>query len=157
VLLDYRSPSVVWSTLSGEVSIVWLGGWKHGSSSSLMCFLNAILVLCVPAGGSPPFCTTTNRLSLMIGGREQPRWPLIRIKKGLNSLIISRAWIIWNHHNRCVFDGVRPNMVEVLTLVSEERRHWMMAGAWGLSHLMAPIPGDQSLYRLYYHSQPHPL
>jgi hypothetical protein len=27
------------------------------------------------------------------------------IKKGLNSLIALGAWIIWDHRNKCIFDG----------------------------------------------------
>jgi hypothetical protein len=49
-------------------------------------------------------------------------------RKGLNSLIILGAWILWNHRNRCVFDGAAPNMVESLILLGNERRMWMMAG-----------------------------
>ena len=64
------------------------------------------------------------------------------IGKGLNSLIILGAWIIWNHRNRCVFDGVNPNMAEALILAGEERRHWTMAGARGLSYLTAPLGGE---------------
>jgi hypothetical protein len=33
-------------------------------------------------------------------------------------------------------------MVESLTLLGEERRLWMLAGARGLSHLMVPLPGS---------------
>jgi hypothetical protein len=62
-------------------------------------------------------------------------------RKGLNSLIILGAWILWNHCNRCVFDGAAPNMVESLILFGNERRIWMMAGARGLSHLMPPFSG----------------
>jgi hypothetical protein len=29
----------------------------------------------------------------------------LMVKKGLSSLISSGAWMIWNHRNRCVFDG----------------------------------------------------
>jgi hypothetical protein len=43
-------------------------------------------------------------------------------RKGLNSLIILGAWVIWKHRNRCVFDGASPNMVEALILLGEERR-----------------------------------
>jgi hypothetical protein len=62
-------------------------------------------------------------------------------RKGLNSLIILGAWVIWKHRNRCVFDGASPNMVEALILLGEECRLWMMVGARGLSHLMAVLPG----------------
>jgi hypothetical protein len=43
--------------------------------------------------------------------------------------------------NKCVFEGVSPNMVESLILLGEECRLWMLVGARGLSHLMAPLPG----------------
>jgi len=48
-------------------------------------------------------------------------------KKELNSLIILGAWIIWNHHNRCVFDGTPPNLAGALLLASEEQRYWSLA------------------------------
>jgi hypothetical protein len=48
-------------------------------------------------------------------------------KPGLNSLIILGAWTIWNHRNKCVFDGVNPNMAEALIMLGEECRFWMMA------------------------------
>jgi hypothetical protein len=35
-------------------------------------------------------------------------------RRGLNSLIILGAWILWNHRNWCVFDGAAPHMVESL-------------------------------------------
>jgi hypothetical protein len=50
-------------------------------------------------------------------------------RRGLNSLIILGAWILWNHRNRCVFDGATPNMVDSLILLRNERRMWIMAGA----------------------------
>jgi hypothetical protein len=62
-------------------------------------------------------------------------------KKGLNSLVILGAWIIWNHRNRCVFDGDSPNLTKALILAGEERQMWKMAGARGLSFLMAPLLG----------------
>jgi hypothetical protein len=67
------------------------------------------------------------------------------IKKGLNSLIILGAWVIWNHRNRCVFGHALPNMVEVLTWVGEARRLWTMTGARGLSYLMAAPSQEVSL------------
>jgi hypothetical protein len=34
------------------------------------------------------------------------------LRRGLNSLIILGAWVIWRHRNNCVFDGVSPNLFE---------------------------------------------
>jgi hypothetical protein len=63
-------------------------------------------------------------------------------KRRLNSLIILGAWTIWNNRNKCVFDGINPNMAEALILLREEHRLWMMVGVRGLSHLMAPLSGS---------------
>uniref|UniRef100_K3XR34 Uncharacterized protein n=1 Tax=Setaria italica TaxID=4555 RepID=K3XR34_SETIT len=41
-------------------------------------------------------------------------------RKGLNSVIILGAWCIWNHHNRCVFDGIQLSLNEVLASVRDE-------------------------------------
>ena len=54
-------------------------------------------------------------------------------KKGLNSLIILGAWTIWNHRNRCVFDGTPPSLAGALLLASEEQRFWKLAKAQGSS------------------------
>jgi hypothetical protein len=59
-------------------------------------------------------------------------------RRGLNSLIILGAWTIWNHRNRCVFDGASPSMVKILIQAGEDQRQWMIAGARELSHLVAP-------------------
>uniref|UniRef100_A0A0A9ALC0 Uncharacterized protein n=1 Tax=Arundo donax TaxID=35708 RepID=A0A0A9ALC0_ARUDO len=57
-----------------------------------------------------------------------------------STLIMLGAWILWNHRNRCVFDGVTPNLAGVLISADEEYRLWRMAGARGLSLLTAPTP-----------------
>jgi hypothetical protein len=59
-------------------------------------------------------------------------------KKGLNSLIILGAWTLWNHRNKCIFDGCNPSMSLSLRAADEERR-WEVAGAKGLAHLAAPL------------------
>jgi hypothetical protein len=51
------------------------------------------------------------------------------IKKGLNSLIILGAWAIWNHRNRCVFDGWNSNITLILSWAKEEMHQWEIAGA----------------------------
>ena len=61
-------------------------------------------------------------------------------KKGLNSIIILGVLSIWIHRNRCVFDGITPNLNEVLSVLIEEMRLWSVVGARGVSHLLALPP-----------------
>jgi hypothetical protein len=48
-------------------------------------------------------------------------------------------WVLWNHRNICVFDGISPSIAAVITHVEEERRIWEFSGAKGLSFLAAPF------------------
>jgi nuclear pore complex protein Nup210 len=59
-------------------------------------------------------------------------------KKGLNSLVVLGAWVLWTHHNSCVFYGAAPSIARVLNVSSEERRLWEIAGARSLSSLTTP-------------------
>jgi hypothetical protein len=61
------------------------------------------------------------------------------IKKGLNSLIILGAWVIWNHMNRCVFNGWNSNITLILSWAKEEMHRWEIAGAKGIYYLAAPL------------------
>jgi hypothetical protein len=63
------------------------------------------------------------------------------IKKGINSLIILGAWAIWNHLNKCVFDGWNSNITLILNWAKEEMRRWEIAGAEGISYLATPLAG----------------
>jgi hypothetical protein len=63
--------------------------------------------------------------------------PLGPRRKGLNSMIILGAWILWKDCNRCVFDGAAPSLVAALSQPDDERSAWEMAGAKGISFLMA--------------------
>ena len=47
------------------------------------------------------------------------------------------AWLIWKHRNSCVFDGGRPNLAHVISTFKEEAHLWAVAGARGVSHLLA--------------------
>jgi hypothetical protein len=44
------------------------------------------------------------------------------IMKGVNSLIALGAWIIWNHRNRIVFDGISPSVSAALCQAREEQQ-----------------------------------
>jgi len=61
-------------------------------------------------------------------------------KKGVNSIIILGAWLIWKHRNRCVFDGETPNVSRVVEAFREEVQLWSVAGARGVSYLLALAP-----------------
>jgi hypothetical protein len=58
------------------------------------------------------------------------------LNKGLNSLIIIGAWAIWNHRNRCVFNGVQPSPNMVINWVKDESHLWCRAGASDLSSIL---------------------
>jgi hypothetical protein len=60
-------------------------------------------------------------------------------RRGLNSIFILGAWVLWKHRNRCVFDAAAPSLVVALTQASEERLMWEVVGARGISSLTAPL------------------
>jgi hypothetical protein len=59
--------------------------------------------------------------------------------RGLSSLIALGVWILWNHWNRIVFDGLSPSVLVALCHASEEQQLSEMPGAKGLSFLAATI------------------
>ncbi|KAF8662664.1 hypothetical protein HU200_056266 [Digitaria exilis] len=56
-------------------------------------------------------------------------------RTGINTIIILAAWVLWKHRNSCVFDNTRPNIAALLSIFSEERHLWCLAGARGLRAL----------------------
>jgi hypothetical protein len=62
------------------------------------------------------------------------------VRKGLNSLIILGAWTIWKHRKWYVFDGVAPSLAACLAHAEDERRIWELAGAKGITFLVAQLP-----------------
>jgi hypothetical protein len=53
---------------------------------------------------------------------------LVWWEKRTCSLIILGAWILWNHRNKCVFDGYSPNVIMSLRAADEERKK--MGDCW---------------------------
>jgi len=51
-----------------------------------------------------------------------------QVKKVLNSILILEAWLIWKHHNYCVFDGGTPDLTRVISAFKEAQQ-WSVAGA----------------------------
>jgi hypothetical protein len=49
---------------------------------------------------------------------------------------------IWNHRNGCVFDGIQPSLNRVLAAIKDELHLWSLAGARGVSHLLALEPDN---------------
>jgi hypothetical protein len=58
-----------------------------------------------------------------------------KYKKGVNSLIILGAWVLWKHRNGCVFDGVAPSVITIMRILKEEHTLWCLAGARKLQGL----------------------
>ena len=65
-----------------------------------------------------------------------------KVRQGLNSLIILGAWSIWNLRNLCVFYGVTPSLSLIMVLVRDELKFWGLAGARGISYLIALAPEE---------------
>ena len=65
-----------------------------------------------------------------------------QVQKGFNSIIILGAWLIWKHRNYCVFDGGTPNLTRVFSAFREEAQQWSVAGARGVSYLLALAPAS---------------
>ena len=64
-------------------------------------------------------------------------------RKWFNTIVILGAWSLWNHRNRCVFDGINPNLEDVLVSLRDELHLWSLASARGVSHLLASVPTNE--------------
>ena len=60
-----------------------------------------------------------------------------QVLNGLNSIKILGAWNLCNHRNRCVFDG------NIISTTLEDLQQWSLAGARGISFLLALAPRDR--------------
>jgi len=56
-------------------------------------------------------------------------------KKGVNSLIILGAWMIWKHRNACVFEGMAPSVDSIMRDLKDEHSLWYLVGAKKLQDL----------------------
>ena len=65
-----------------------------------------------------------------------------QVLNGLNSIIILGAWNLWNYHNQCVFDGAPPSISNIISTTLEDLQQWSLAGARGISFLLALTPRD---------------
>ena len=64
------------------------------------------------------------------------------VRKGLNSIIILGAWLVWKHRNYCVFDGGSPDLSRVISSFREAAQQWFVAGAQGVSYLLTLAPAS---------------
>ena len=64
------------------------------------------------------------------------KWWIFPLRTG-GPMRVRGAWSIWKHRNSCVFDGVTPNLPSVVATIQEEMHQWSVAGAQGVSHLLA--------------------
>ena len=73
----------------------------------------------------------------MTGGRRWAAGQMARLKKGLNSIIILVALSLWNPRNRCVFDGLQPNLNGILG-----KKIAYMGRRWGTRNCSPPRPAS---------------
>ena len=66
-----------------------------------------------------------------------------QVLNGLNSIIILGAWNVWKHCNRCVFDDAYPSISNLVSTTFEDLQQWSLAGARGISFLLALAPRDR--------------
>ena len=90
--------------------------------------------------GIQQFCPQPSDLSFDVWWENSSNATVGLTRKGFNSLVILGAWTLWNHRNRCVFDGATPSLGGVLGFALEESRLWAVAGAQGLSFLASQPP-----------------
>jgi hypothetical protein len=116
-------------------------GRNHGSPFDLLHFCKTILVHLPTAGQTPgPLSPQPDVDSFLEWWRKADELSLGLVRKDLNSLIILGAWTLWKHRNQCVFDDIAPSSTACLAQADEERRMWELAGAKGISFLMAQLP-----------------
>lgn len=61
-----------------------------------------------------------------------------QVKKGLNFVVILVAWSAWNHCNRCVFNGVPPDLNGIYNAIKEELRLWSL-------NVLGQVPSEEQL------------
>jgi hypothetical protein len=105
-----------------------------------MCVCERVLVQNLAESTTPRASSTTGESSFMGWWQKANERALGPSKKSFKSLIILGAWTLWKHRNRCVFDVIAPNLITTMSQADEERRLWELAGARGISHLIAHLP-----------------
>jgi hypothetical protein len=56
-------------------------------------------------------------------------------KRGVNSIIILGAWMIWKHRNAYVFEGAALSVTSIMRDLKDEHNLWCVAGARKLQGL----------------------
>lgn len=102
-----------------------------------MRFLEGILVVAAETFRSAEFNPVARSVLIyeLVGNASDS--VTSQAKKGIDSIIALGAWIIWNHWNKCIFDGWVRNVSLALKIGGEERLMWEMTGAKGFSYLVA--------------------
>ena len=62
-------------------------------------------------------------------------------RRGFNSLVVLGAWILWMMSSDIVFNVAPRRIDQAFLLAQEEADLWMLAGAKGLSDLVAARSG----------------
>ena len=65
---------------------------------------------------------------------------------GFNTLVVLGAWSIWRTRDDAVFDRIAPSVDRALLLAQDKAELWMLAGAKGLSAVVAFMLPKQESY-----------
>ena len=95
-----------------------------------------------PQSEDPSFEEWWHKVSNKVSGQVQ---------KGLNSIIILVAWLLWNHRN------LHPNLNGFVPIIREELHLWGSVGARGISYLLALLPNNQKDLMLFLLGQVLPV
>jgi len=140
----------------------WTADWlaRRGLPHPAQCPLcdqeeetvNHLLVSCVFARqfwfyllqhfGIQQFCPQPPDLSFDVWWENSSNATVGLTRKGFNSLVILGAWTLWNHRNRCVFDGATPSLGGVLGFCS--RRESALGCGGGSGAIFLGFPASPS-------------
>jgi hypothetical protein len=75
-------------------------------------------------------------------------------RKGLATMTLLTAWMIWKQCNECTFDNARPNHTSTMSRIKVEAILWARAGALGLR---VYLPENWNVHRVFFLSVLYPV
>lgn len=108
--------------LRNMLTTCWSHAFSLGKFGSLFCKLTTC----------KPWLHKLTFLSLSGGWQLALVW-MVWLKKDLTPFLFLDVWTIWKHRNRCVFDGITPDVSRFVSAINEDLHQWSFAGGRGVS------------------------